>query len=76
MQRHQARQLGLRAVGRAVIDIDDLERPLALQRGGDFGDQRRDIAGLIADRHDDGHGWIIAVHTLFFIKPTASGQQI
>ena len=55
MLRHQPRELGLGRVGRAVIDVDDLERPLAIERGGDFRDQRRDIAGLVADRHHDGH---------------------
>ncbi len=54
MLRHQAAQFLLGGVARAVIDIDDLERA-ALQRGGDLGDQRRDIAGLVAHRHDHGY---------------------
>ena len=59
--RHQPPQFGLGAVGRAVIDVNDLERPLAVERGGDFGDQRRDITGLVADRHDDGDGRVTAL---------------
>ncbi len=62
MQRHQPLQFIFGAVGRAVIDIDDLERPLAGQRRCNLGNQRRDVAGFVADRHDDGHRWIVAVH--------------
>ena len=46
-----------RGVARSVIDIDDLEGA-ARQRGGDLADQRRDIAGLVAHRHDDRDGRI------------------
>ncbi len=52
--RHQPLELGLGAVARAVIDVDDLEPPLAVERGGDLGHQGRDIAGLVAHRHHDG----------------------
>ena len=37
----------------AVIDIDDFVSSNPVQRGGDFGDQRCDIAGLVFDRDDN-----------------------
>jgi len=37
----------------AVIDIDDLVINEAVERGGNLGDQRGDIAGLVLDRNDD-----------------------
>src|SRR5262249_11011422 len=37
----------------AVIDIDDLVIDQSVERGGDLGDKRRDIAGLVFDRNDD-----------------------
>ncbi len=46
-----------RRVRRTVVDIDDLEGA-AGQGGFDLGDERRDIAGFVAHRHDDGHGRI------------------
>ena len=60
--RHQPLELGLGAVGRAVVDIDHLEAPLALERGRDLGHQRRDIAGLVAHRHHDGNRRIVCAH--------------
>ena len=39
------------AVGRAVIDKDDLVPRLRLQRGRDLAGQRRDIACFVLDRH-------------------------
>ncbi len=44
-----------RCVGRAVIDVDDFVAPAAIERGGDLGDQRRHVAGLVAHGHDDGN---------------------
>ena len=58
MLRHQAAQFVGGGVLRAVIDINDLEGA-ALQGGGDLGDQRRDIAGLVAHRHDHGNCGIV-----------------
>ena len=55
MLRLQALEFGLGAVGRAVVDVDDLERP-AGQRGGDFGHQWGDVLGLVPNRNDDGDG--------------------
>ena len=55
MLRLQPRQLGLGAVGRAVVDIDDLERP-AGQRRRDLGHQRRNVFGLVPHRNDDRDG--------------------
>ena len=43
-------------VGRAVIDVDDLERRQCGTCGLDLGDEWADIAGLVADRHDDRDG--------------------
>ena len=62
MLRHQALELVVGAVGRAVIDIDHLERPLARERGRDLGHQGRDIAGLVAHRHHDADRRIVRVH--------------
>ena len=42
-------------VRRTVIDIDDLIGPAAVERGGDFLDQRDDIFGLVADGNDNGN---------------------
>ena len=58
---HQAAQFLFRGVGRAVIDINDLERP-ALQSAGNLGDERRYIAGLVTHRHDHGErGHVLAI---------------
>src|SRR4051812_22026134 len=43
-----------RGVGRAVIDVDDFVSPAAVERGRDFADQRRHVAGLVTHGHDDG----------------------
>ena len=54
MLRHQRFQFVFGAVARTVIDIDDLE--IAARQGArDFLDKRLDIAGFIANRHDDGN---------------------
>ena len=37
-----------------VVDDDDLERHAAREGLVDLADQRREIAGLVAHRHDDG----------------------
>ena len=62
MLRHQPFQLGLGAVSRSVIDVDDLEGPLPIERFGDFRDKRRNIAGLVADRHHNGYRRIGCIH--------------
>src|SRR6266516_3205434 len=54
--RHQPSQFRLRAVGRAVIDVDELESEILVERGGDLVNQRRDIIGFVAHRNDDGNG--------------------
>ena len=43
-------------VGRAVIDIDDLIDPSAIERRGDFRNQRRDVVGFVAHGNNDGNG--------------------
>jgi hypothetical protein len=48
-------------VGRAVIDIDDLIGPAAVERGGDLRNQRRDVVGFVAYGHNDGDGHRISV---------------
>ena len=48
-------ELRFGAVGRAVVDVDHLEAATG-QRRRDLRHQRRDIAGLVPDRNDDGHG--------------------
>src|SRR5207237_3750976 len=53
---HQRAQFRLGTVGRAIVDIDDLETRRGTKRGDNLGDQWRHIAGLIADRHDDRYG--------------------
>src|SRR5256885_4245799 len=40
-------------IGAAIVDIDDLEIEEPVERSGDFGDQRGNIAGLVLDRDDD-----------------------
>ena len=45
-----------RRIRRAVIDVDDLIGPAAVERAGDFRDQRRDIVRLVAHGHNDGNG--------------------
>ena len=53
---HQRSQpLGGR-VRRAVIDVDDLVGPAAIERTDDFRNQRRNVVGLVAHRHYDGNG--------------------
>src|SRR6476660_544575 len=54
MPGHQLRKLRARRVARTVVNINDLERPLAVQGFGDFRHKRSDIAGLVAYRHDNG----------------------
>ena len=53
---HQRAQFRLGTVGRAIVDIDDLETRRRTKRGDDLGDQRRHIAGLVADRHNHRYG--------------------
>jgi hypothetical protein len=64
MQAHQPFQFGIGAVGGSVVDVNHLERPVALKRLGDFADQQRDVAGLVAYRHHNGHGRIVRIHRL------------
>jgi hypothetical protein len=49
----QPPDLGGRRIVAAVIDIDDLVPGDGIERGGDLGDQRGDVAGLVLDRNDD-----------------------
>ena len=52
---HQGREpLGGR-IGRAVIDVDDFIGPAAVERGGDFRDQRRYVPGFVAHGNNDGN---------------------
>src|SRR5208337_3112022 len=53
--RHQQRQLGFRAVARAIVDVDDLEAHALVEVRGDFGDKRSNVAGLVAHRNNDGN---------------------
>ena len=53
---HERREPLGGGVGRAVIDVDDLISPAAIERGRDLGNQRRDIVGLVAHGHNDGNG--------------------
>ena len=48
------RRLG--PVGRAVIDVDELEGPAPVQRGRDLVGERTDILGFVAHRHDHRNG--------------------
>ena len=43
-------------IRRAVIDIDDLVDPAAVERVNDFRNQRRDVLRFVAHRHNDGNG--------------------
>ena len=45
--------LGRGRVRAAIIDVDDLVIHEPVERSGNFGDQRGDIAGLVLDRDDD-----------------------
>src|SRR5712691_2532014 len=54
--RHQQRQLDFGAIGRAVVDVDDLERQALAERHSDLGNQRRNVAALVPHRDDDGNG--------------------
>src|SRR5499427_5532192 len=51
--RHQLAQFGVRAVGRAVVDVDDLKADVLAECGRDLVDQRGDVTGLVAHRNDD-----------------------
>ncbi len=51
---HQLLKLGFRSVAGAVVNINDLERPLAVQGFDNFRHKRSDIAGFVAYRHDNG----------------------
>src|SRR3954451_14935057 len=42
-------------IGRAIVDVDDLIGPAAIQRSRDLGDQRRDVVGFVAHGNDDGN---------------------
>jgi len=50
---HQGPQFGLGAVARTVIDLNDLKRGISGEQPLDFRNQRRDIACLVARRHND-----------------------
>jgi hypothetical protein len=51
---HQLLKLDFCSVAGTVVNINDLERPFAVQGFGDFRHKRSDIAGLVAYRHDNG----------------------
>src|SRR5262249_15222323 len=51
--RHQLAQFGVRAVGRAVVDVDDLKADVLAECGRDLVDQLGDVTGLVAHRNDD-----------------------
>src|SRR5262249_18849446 len=53
--RHQFGQFGFRAIGRAIVDEDNLECDIPVERRRDLVDERRDVAGFIAHRNDDGN---------------------
>src|SRR5262245_16214588 len=53
--RHQPSQFRFRAIGRSVIDVDELESEILVEHGGDFVDQRRDVVRFVAHRNDDGN---------------------
>src|SRR6516165_9745672 len=50
---HQLTQFGVRAVGRAVVDVDDLKADVLAECGRDLVDQRGDVTGLVAHRNND-----------------------
>src|SRR5262249_8709702 len=52
---HRLRDALRGGIGRAVIDVDDLVIPAAIERGADLLDQRRDVVGLIAHGDNDGN---------------------
>src|SRR5262249_3842980 len=53
--RHQRGQCGLRAVARAIVDVDELEIDVLGEGSGDLVDERRDVVGFVAYRHDHGN---------------------
>src|SRR5262249_5705424 len=53
--RHQRGQYGLRAVVRAVVDVDELEIDVLGEGRRDLVDERRDVVGFVAYRHDHGN---------------------
>src|SRR5262245_6172646 len=59
---HQLLKLGFRGVVGTIVNINDLERPLAVHGFGNFRHKRSDIAGLVAYRHDNGDRRIDARH--------------
>ena len=58
-QRSQRRFCG--RIRRAVINVDDLVGPPAVERADDFRNQRRDVLRFVAHRHNDGNGDRICV---------------
>ena len=50
----KASEFGAGVVGRAVVDVDDLERANACERSFDLADERCQISGFVAHRHHDG----------------------
>src|SRR6266702_8935913 len=53
--RHDRREPVAGRIRRAVVDIDDLVGPAAIERGGDLLDQGRDVVGFVAHGNDDGN---------------------
>jgi hypothetical protein len=78
MQGDQPLEFGFGAIGRTVIDVDDLERPLAFERRGDFADERRNVVRLVAHRHDDGNRRFLQCHGVVRrpLRPPASGSVL
>src|ERR1700730_680161 len=52
---HTRKALGGR-IRRAIIDVDDLIGPAAVERDRDFPDQWRDVVSLVAHGDDNGNG--------------------
>ena len=52
--RHQRRRFVARPVARTVVDDDHLEFEATREGPIDLGEERRQIAGLVEDRDDDG----------------------
>src|SRR5207248_7585114 len=49
----QMTDFGGGGIAAAIVDIDDLVIDKSVERSGDFGGQRGNIAGLVLDRDDD-----------------------
>ena len=66
----QIADFGSGRVTAAIIDINDLIIDAAVERGGNLGDERRDIAGFVLDRDDDRK-----FHAVFYAVPRAAARS-